>query len=52
VSQPWAAGHEAGAEPLAGTIKLEPDEEIAAQIGFPAGQTKLTTITDEATLSH
>ncbi|EAQ91434.1 hypothetical protein CHGG_03369 [Chaetomium globosum CBS 148.51] len=52
VSQPWAAGHEAGAEPLAGTIKLEPDEEIAAQIGFPADQTKLTTITDEATLSH
>jgi hypothetical protein len=52
VSQPWAAGHEVGAISPAKKIKLEPDEEIAARIGFLAGKTGLVITASGATLSH
>jgi hypothetical protein len=52
VSQPWAAGHEVGAVSPAKKIKLEPDEEIAARIGFLAGKTGLVITASGVTLSH
>jgi hypothetical protein len=52
VSQPWAAGHEVGAVSPTKKIKLEPDEEIAARIGFLAGKTGLVITASGVTLSH
>jgi hypothetical protein len=52
VSQPWAAGHEVGAISPAKKVKLEPDEEIAARIGFLAGKTGLVITASGVTLSH